>query len=239
MDSNGDKKSLWPAAGVLTVSVLLHLSLLLLPLPGPDLDLSPSEAPTLRIDLTARPPSPPATEPDPLAPEPADPDQAVAEEMASEDEAPEEPVTDSPPPEHADTTASPNPRAIRGQLLEVARKMGRESEATDDSPGLEFGSLPELPSQPGWLNQYTGRVTPSLDRWQGNDGSHNARVVTASGQVVCVRTRAPTTAETFNPWMSVAVPMASLCGRERPQAPDPEDPWVRSPGNPGNRSEGE
>lgn len=229
MDSNGDKKSLWPAAGVLTLSVLLHLSLLLLPLPGPDLDEPPTEAPTLRVDLTAWPPSPPATEPDPPAPEPADSNQAVAEEMASEDEAPEEPATDFPPPEHADTADSPNPRAIRGQLLEVARKMGRESEATDDSPGLEFGSVPELPSQPGWLNQYTGRVTPSLDRWQGNDGSRNARVVTGSGQVVCVRTRAPTSAEIFNPWMSVAVPMASSCGRERPRPVDRSDPWHRTP----------
>jgi hypothetical protein len=229
MGSNGDRKGLWPAAGVLTLSVLLHLSLLLLPLPGPDLDETPTEAPILRVDLTARPPSPPATEPDPPAPEPDEPEQTIAEAVASENEAPEEPATDSTPPQLADTEPSPNPEAIRGKLLEVARKMGRESEAAEDGPGLEFGSVPELPSQPGWLHQFTGRVTPSIDRWQGNDGSRNARVVTASGQVVCIRTRAPTAAETFNPWMSVAVPMASLCGRERPQRVDREDPWIRSP----------
>lgn len=123
-------------------------------------------------------------------------------------------------------------QAIRAQLLGAARELGRGVEQPEKGQGLAYRGVPDLPSQPGWLHQYTGLVAASVDRWKSNDGSVSARLVTGNGQVFCIRTRAPTIAETFNPWISSAVPMVSKCGRERPEAPDGTDPWLRRP--PGN-----
>ncbi|QKK02163.1 MAG: hypothetical protein HND55_05520 [Pseudomonadota bacterium] len=184
------------------------------------------------VELASRPNEPAPESPD-LAPE--------SQESAPEQEAPNEPAlaaqAPSEPFEPADNASTPAPPdapppadRIRAQLLSAARALGRESEEVEVEDGLGYKKAPVLPSQPGWLHHYTGRVTASIDRWNGNDGTRNARIVTASGLVLCIRTRALTATEFYNRWASVAVPMISDCGRERPQPVDRSDPWVRAPG---------
>lgn len=238
MSSKRERQRVWPAAGVLAVSALVHIALLFLPLPGPRHETARSEPSSLRVELVAIPSPPAATEETQPPQEPAEqPSREPSEggtSMPAEATEPETVAGIEPPIESASPSpevAAPEPAsdAIRAQLLGTARNLGRESEQSEQGRGLDYRAVPELPSQPGWLHRYTGRVAPSIDRWRGNDGSSNARIVTGSGQVVCVRTRAPTTAEIFNPWMSSALPMMSFCGRERPEGVDRADPWLRRP----------
>ncbi|NBB93098.1 MAG: hypothetical protein GVY32_08025 [Gammaproteobacteria bacterium] len=242
MDSRRRQTRVRPAAAVLVLSLLLHAALLLLPLPGPRPQSAPPGSPSVVVELIAPPraaePDPPP-DPPPERPEPAEPtpeNAASAQDVASaetSDTGNADP--DDPPAETASAAeeiareSTPSTTGIRTQLLRAARELGRQEEATEDATGLRYREAPPLPSRPGWLDQYTGRVAASIERWQGSDGAHSARIVTGSGQVVCVRTRAPTTAEIFNPWMSSAVPMVRDCGRERPEAPDAADPWLRRP----------
>lgn len=229
MDTNREGKRVWPAVGALALSATFHVLLLLLPLPGPRQQPPGPQALPLSVALLDR-----ASVPQSEAP-PTDLERLEAQE---EIPARSEKSASADPPE-PDSAATPEPgtpsrpvlepERIRAQLLGAARSLGRDSEQTENDGRLAYRKLPGLPSQPGWLNQYTGRVSPSIDRWRGSDGGSSARIVTGSGQVVCVQTRAPTTAEIFNPWMSLAVPMVSLCGRERPPPPDRSDPWQRLP----------
>ncbi len=241
MDSEREQQRIWPAAGVLAISVLVHVALLFVPLPGPRHETNEIAPSTLRVELIAQPsPTPtPTPEEAPAAPKPPEPKarksaqphqptppgQATPEAAASG-----EPTSEPASPWPAVAVPDPGPETIRARLLGAARKLGRESEKTGEARGVNYRDVPELPSQQGWLHQYTGRASTSIDRWRGNDGSTSARIVTGSGQIVCVHTRAPTTAEIFNPWMSAAVPMMSVCGRERPEGVDRADPWVRAPG---------
>ncbi|RFF32821.1 hypothetical protein [Wenzhouxiangella sediminis] len=239
MDSKRRDKRAWPTAAVLALSLLLHAGLLFLPLPGPRHESPRRDAPTVTLDLLPRPAERAADNPERLPePEqaPPEPTQRTAEpdspepEVAAQSPAKEPAQAEAEPavaPAPPDTTATAD--RMQAQLLSAARALGRESERAEDDKGLQYEAAPALPSQPGWLNQYTGPVTASIDRWKGNDGSRSARIVTGSGQVFCIRTRAPTIAETFNPWMSSAVGMVRDCGRERPRAPDGSDPWVRRP----------
>jgi hypothetical protein len=235
MESKRRERRAWPAAAVLLLSLLLHGALLFLPLPGPGPDSKLPATPRISVDLVERP------RPEDRTPEPRDPSPRPREtgRVPQEEEAeatPEKtaarPVAPADPSSAAAATTRPPPDRIRAQLLGTARELGREteSERTGQPEGLRYSRTPALPSQPGWLNRYTGPVETSIDRWRGNDGSRSARIVTGSGQVFCVRTRAPTMSEIFNPWMSSAVPMVSGCGRERPDAPDPANPWLRRPG---------
>ncbi len=117
---------------------------------------------------------------------------------------------------------------LRKQALALA------GQAVDSEDAGESGSLPgltrmpRLPGGAGWMDAYLGPVATGTERWQGADGSMNSRSVLANGRVVCASVRPPTMDETFNPWMSSAVPMSRNCGRERPQASnDFRDPWQR------------
>lgn len=240
MDSKREQQRIWPAAGVLAISVLVHVALLFVPLPGPRHETSGPAPSTLRVELVARPSPTPTPEeapaapqpPEPVSGEPAQPNQPTPPgQAAPETAASSEPTSEPASPSSAVAVPEPGPETIRARLLGAAHQLGREHEKTGEARDLTYRDIPELPSQQGWLHHYTGRVTTSIDRWRGNDGSSSARIVTGSGQVVCVRTRAPTTAEIFNRWMSAAVPMMSRCGRERPEGVDRADPWLRSPGN--------
>ncbi|HSH27046.1 MAG TPA: hypothetical protein VK972_04645, partial [Wenzhouxiangella sp.] len=219
----------------LTVSLLLHAGLLLLPLPGPRQQAHRLALTPMVFDLVAAPVehSPVREERQPpLGESPADEPARPAEQ--------EPPETRRTPAQSSDMrktqplVALPDTAArseqLRAQLLSAARALGRQSEQSGDESGLQYDPMPDLPSPPGWLHRYTGPVSPSNDRWKNSDGSHNARVVTAGGRVICIRTRAPTMAEIFNPWMSSAVPMVSLCGRERPDGVAGGNPWIRPPG---------
>lgn len=238
MDSKRRERHALPAAAVLTVSLLLHAGLLLLPLPVPRQQTPRPEFSPMIVDLVAgavdhtpereetRPPpeeSPP-NEPEPLA------EQAPPETQGTQRATAQSSSRRETQPLPASPAAAARSERIQAQLLSAARALGRESEHAGEEKGLQYDAAPALPSQPGWLHQYTGRVTPSIDRWKENDGSRNARVVTGSGRVICVRTRAPTMAEIFNPWISSAVPMMRDCGRERPDGVAGGDPWLRSPG---------
>lgn len=240
MGSNGDKRRIWPTAAVLTLSLLAHAALMLLPLPGPRQDSPRRDRPTMVVDLAPGPTERAAETPQGL-PEP-EPERSPPEQMQQPQEPQATETADAaqsalassapaetpakPAPPDATTTAD----RMQAQLLDAARTLGRESEQDAGDNGLQYNETPALPSQPGWLNQYTGTVRPSIGRWQGNDGSRNARVVTDSGRAFCIRTRAPTIAEVFNPWMSSAVGMMRGCGRERPRTADGENPWLRQPG---------
>lgn len=238
MGSKRQRKRIWPAAAVVAVSVLLHLALLLIPLPATRHAAPQPESSNPRISLVEPPPRPRPAVDTPLPSQPPDP---VRETPAAVDPPPpqEAAAEDSPPGsgrgagDDASTAAGGSteaaPEAIRAQLLGVARTLGREVEHPGNGRGLDYRSVPELPSPAGWLHRHTGRVDPSTDRWRGNDGSRNTRIVTGSGQVACVGTRAPTIDEVFNPWMSAVVPMVHRCGRQRPRAPERHDPWLRRP----------
>lgn len=232
---SGPNKAL-PALAVLALSLLLHAGLLLLPLPDIEQRKDQRGERPLSVRLLERPAT---AEP---ARSKAEPPSSRPEREAEVDprplQGPDE--QDSPatrPPASslagAEAPAEPSPatsaRTMRTQLLSAAAAIGREREQDKKDSGLQYDAIPALPSRTGWLNQYTGRVEPSVDRWRGRDGSRSARVVMAGGQVLCIDTRAPTTADTFNPWMSSVVPMVHDCGRQNPQALDPESPWVRRP----------
>lgn len=230
---------------MLSLSLLLHAALLLLPLTGPRFESPRRDSPTMVVDLVPRPGEREAESPE----RPSEPERPPPREQRQKQEpqAPEPADTAQPqlvPSAPAELLPAPDPPGaaatadrIQAQLLNTARTLGREREQVEKGTGLRYNQAPSLPSQPGWLHQHTGRVNPSIDRWKGNDGSRSARVVTGSGQVLCIRTRAPATAEIFNPWMSAAVPMVRGCGRERPEAATSEIPWLRSPG--GAASSGE
>lgn len=89
-------------------------------------------------------------------------------------------------------------------------------------------ATPKLPGGPSLFNEWMGSVKPNLDRWRDASGGVNAQVTWANGDLVCIKVRAPTTQELFNPWMSAAVPMSRVCGRRRPEPVDTENPWLRA-----------
>lgn len=226
------------AAVALTVSLLLHAGLLLLPLPGPRQQTQRPELTPMIVDLVAAPVdhTQAREERQPLPGEspPDEPTRSAEQESFETRRTQRTSAQSSGMRETQPVLASPDAAArseqIQAQLLSAARALGRESENVGEEKGLQYDAVPALPSQPGWLHRYTGRVSPLINRWESVDGSQNARVVTGSGRVICVRTRAPTMAEIFNPWMSSAVPMVSVCGRERPDAVASGNPWLRSPG---------
>lgn len=237
MESTNREKRAWPAAVVLVVSMLVHAALLLMPLPAPRHESSRLDEPRMVVDLLPRPTDSPAESPERL-PEPEQPPRAETRPLqeaaaAGSEMAAQPPARRPSPPDTADAPASSSADAtaerVQAQLLSAARTLGRESERAEEEKGLQYDAAPTLPSRPGWLDQYTGRVTPTVEQWRDNDGSRNSRIVTASGQVVCVRTRAPTIDEVFNPWMTSAVPMVRGCGRERPDSLDATNPWLRRP----------
>lgn len=89
-------------------------------------------------------------------------------------------------------------------------------------------ATPKLPGGPSLFNEWMGPIKPNLDRWRDASGAVNAKVALVNGDLVCIKVRAPTTQELFNPWMSAAVPMSRVCGRRRPEPVDTENPWLRA-----------
>ncbi|NBD96406.1 MAG: hypothetical protein GVY11_08025 [Gammaproteobacteria bacterium] len=223
---------------MLALSLLLHAALFLLPLPDLARESPRSDNAAMIVDLLPRPADsehqdpPQRTQPQrPSTEAPATPEEVKTHESRATAKTVSEQTTGQEPtsaPASADAIL-PGDR-MQARILSAARAIGRDAEQTGEEKGLHYDSAPALPSQPGWLDRYTGPVTASIDRWKGNDGSRKTRIVTGSGQVFCVRTRAPTIAEIFNPWMSSAVGMVRNCGRERPRGAARWNPWLRSPG---------
>jgi len=189
------------------------ISMPLIPAPVDPQPPAPVEAAEQR---RAEPPSPPAAPSE--APAPTAPDTPPA------DRRPDDPNTDDEMPVQAG--------ALRATLLEQVRSLPVEA-GRDEGDGLPWISsgapVPGVPGLRGWLSGYAGTVTPGADTWKENDGSSRGRYVLANGTVICTRRRAPTIDELMNPWKSTAVTMGSICGRQRPDAPDFSDPRVQPP----------
>lgn len=116
---------------------------------------------------------------------------------------------------------------LKAQLSDVISELN-PIEAPSGEARYTGKALPKLPGAPSLFDGWMGPVKPTLDQWSDAGGARNARLTLANGDLVCIKQRAPTTQELFNPWMSVAIPMTRLCGRKTPQTPDLTDPWLRA-----------
>lgn len=185
----------------------------------------------------------PAIEERPPAVEVPPPDEAGEPEAGIRPESEPAPVTSSSGDVLAPTDAATNSESpeepeparaatLRTTLLEQVRALPAETEG-ERGPFLPWKSsgepIPGVPGVHGWISAYVGTVETRADTWKDSDGSSRARYVLANGTVVCTRRRAPTIDELMNPWKSTAVTMGSICGRERPDAPDFSDPRVQPP----------
>jgi|GEM_PF-1843070 len=154
----------------------------------------------------------------------SEPPSAAAPETKPAERRPDDPNTDDGLPVRAD--------ALRATLLEQVRSLPAEARQ-EDGDGLPWTSsgarVPGVPGVRGWISAHVGQVTPSAHTWKNNDGSTGGRFVMVDGTVVCTRRRAPTIDEIMNPWKSTVVTLSSVCGRERPPAPDYDDPRVQPP----------
>ena len=221
---------LWAA---LTGSLLIHTLLLLLPglrseraEPPRGIEIALQER--LPADLPVPHPLPdPAPEP---APEsvPLEPERIEQPEPIASPEPVRQIAVESPGPEPRPAPPEPSAEAIRHQIITSIRRE-HQPEARDRTGPYQPATVPRLPDAPGWINQYVGPVSASVDHWQENDGSRSTRIVTSSGQVYCGRARPPTMAELFNPQFATNIMLFRSCGRERPAPADPEDPWLRGP----------
>ena len=230
------KQSVWSAVAALFLSLLLHAALLLVPLPALKPEPPRHAKPTMVVDLLPQPTThaPEFSErlPEPKRPEPEEtqrPEDPKPSKSAVAAQSLEESTQTEPPIATVPSKATATADRMQAKILSAARTIGQQSEQDGEDDGLQYDTVPALPSRTGWLNQHTGRVDPSVDRWRGNNGSTNARIVTASGQVFCTRRRMPTMEEIFNPSRSSEVTMIRRCGRERPAAPDRSNPWLRAP----------
>jgi hypothetical protein len=244
MPRSGDRKPARRTFAALVVALLFHAGLLMLPLPLPQTEHRDDGPAALTVELVARTAETTATSvsarPEPELPDPPEPHLPESPAKARPESDPQSVVekgeTRVTRPGSVQATGinvteqnAASAEHLRARLLEEAGAIGRRLEQGESEPTLEYARVPDLPGRAGWLQRYTGRVAPSIDRWRAGDGSRSARLVTGSGQVICVRTRAPTIDEIFNPWQSSAVPMMRDCGRERPTL-DAGDPWLRRPG---------
>ena len=190
--------------------------------PAPEAQQSPAPLEAVEqapIDRVAEP-----------APATAPPSVAAPEPLPAEPH-PDDPIPGDDFPEQTGT--------LRASLLDQVRPQPAEpGQATqNDLPWSSSGeSVPGMPGVRGWISSYVGTVAPSAQTWKENDGSSRGRYVLANGTVVCTRRRAPTIDELMNPWKSTAVTMGSLCGRERPRAPDFSDPRIQPPPTAAGRS---
>lgn len=115
---------------------------------------------------------------------------------------------------------------LHRQLPEVVQGL-HSPKSAQSAPGYQAHSIPKLPGAPGVLDAWLKPATPQLDRWANPGGGMGARQVLSDGTVLCIRLRAPTTQEIFNPWMSAAVPMTRVCGRRQALMSNLTDPWRR------------
>jgi len=152
------------------------------------------------------------------------PSSVAASDSRAADRPPDDPATDDDFSEQAGS--------LRATLLEQVRSQPAESghAAENDLPWTSSGEpAPGVPGGRGWISGYVGAIEPSAQTWREHDGGSRGRYVLANGTVICMRRRPPTIDELMNPWKSTAVVMGSICGRERPQAPDFSDPRVQPP----------
>jgi len=113
-------------------------------------------------------------------------------------------------------------------LSSVRENLGRPT-LPERSDITAPAGIPALPNAPGWIDQFVGDVDGRVEYWDNGDGSIESRIVTANGQIFCGRTRAPSTADLFNPQFATNIMLFRACGKERPAAPDSSDPRVRIP----------
>lgn len=203
--------------------------------------IGPSCCPNQRRHSTSRssntPPPQAQTKPTPKAQRSADTEPTVeaegAVDVAEHDEAP------PPGPDWADSVAeqaeATNQATTQARLITRLQRQVPEvvkglhfPESAQSAPGYQAHSIPKLPGAPSVFDAWLKPATPQLDQWVKSGGGMGARQVLSDGTVLCVRVRAPTTQETFNPWMSAAVPMTRVCGRDKASMPDLSNPWLRA-----------
>lgn len=229
-------RSCWLLAAV-GLSILFHLSLLLLNI-NPR---KPSESTSdLLVSLrTPEPAPPPESLLPPDIPKPddsqkrlqetdAEPESQLSENNAEVSDS--KSVIDESSNSPLDQVAqSPTEPVLTTRLLSNVREnLGRPTlPAPPDvtTPAV----IPDLPDPPGWIDQYVGEVDPRVEQWQREDGAIESRIVTASGQIICGTTNAPSAADIFNPQFATNIMRFRSCGKERRQAPDTSDPRLRTP----------
>ncbi len=236
--------SRWPWRAI-AASLALHAALVtvVMKLSG-DSAFSPHQPTTIQVQLL-EPERQPASEPqpDPIETEPepgSEPDsrpepQSLAQDPVTAGTDPNEIASESPAdPELSaleQDTSAPGP----GLADEILRAIAEQAEGSYHPPTREMpwsrrgDPVPGLPGMRGWIATYTGAVTPRSETWKENDGSTRGRHVLADGTVICTQRRAPTIDEMMNPWKSLAVTMARICGRERPAPVDFSNPRVQPP----------
>ena len=116
---------------------------------------------------------------------------------------------------------------LHRQVPEVVQGL-QSQESAPSAPGYQAHSIPKLPGAPSVFDAWLKPATPQLDQWVNSGGGMGTRQVLSDGTVLCIRVRAPTTQEVFNPWMSAAVPMTRVCGRDKAPMPDLSNPWLRA-----------
>ncbi|MDR9452429.1 MAG: hypothetical protein RI542_00655 [Wenzhouxiangella sp.] len=116
---------------------------------------------------------------------------------------------------------------LHRQVPEVVEGL-HSPESAQSAPGYQAHSIPKLPGAPSDFDAWLKPATPQLDQWVNSGGGMGTRQVLSDGTVLCSRVRAPTTQEVFNPWMSAAVPMTRVCGRDKAPMPDLSNPWLRA-----------
>lgn len=222
-------------AASLVLHGLLFLALLHGPLPG-SIQTPDNGVITMRLVphrmLGAEPPESPNPSESQLRNEPQEEPDTPAPNQPQATIAGTEPGRTSEPEDVEVDTAPPDAAALRARILGQVGALQAEEQSGAESkmPWTTSGErLPGLPGTRGWISGHIGRVQPSAHTWKENDGSSRGRYVLANGTVVCTHRRAPTIDELMNPWKSIAVTMGSICGRERPPAPDFDDPRVQPP----------
>lgn len=213
---------------MLLTAILLHAMLLWVVVPTS----RPAEQTRLGLQwMELAPPEPllqpepePAPEPEPVRPHEPRPRASTPTPISPPEPAAKAPADSELPPVSA--------QRLREQTLIASR--AQIDQAQPESAPLEPRAVPRLPGTTGWMNDYVGTVNAKVEFRREADGSQSARVVMPSGQVLCGQARAPTMAESFNPWMSTQLMMWQTCGRERPRASESDDPWQRSRGRPGD-----
>lgn len=191
--------------------------------------------PTAPLSVTLIEHTPPQTQtkPAPKAQPSADTEPSVGAEGAVD--VAEHDRTPPPGPDPADSVADQAQATNRARLItrlhrqvpEVVQGLQSE-ESAQSAPGYQAHSIPKLPSAPSVFDAWLKPATTQLDQWVNSGGGMGTRQVLSDGTVLCIRVRAPTTQEVFNPWMSAAVPMTRVCGRDKAPMPDLSNPWLRA-----------
>ncbi len=219
-------------AGFLALSILGHLAVFAL-IGFQQPQTQPAPQTVLQVALVERPEQR-------NEPKPDDAETPPESESLAQPPAPE--LTEIPPREigpliassEAEAKIDPEPAAgarlitnLNTQLPGVVAKLNPMA-APEQKISHLGKAAPKLPGGPSLFDEWMGPVKPNLDRWRDASGGVNAQLTLANGDLVCIKVRAPTTRELFNPWMSAAIPMSRLCGRKNAEPVDLENPWLRA-----------